>query len=140
MVMRGGNFEAQSYHVRSAYRHGVEGPNLRRASVGFRVVCELPRKTITNSLGMKLVEIPAGTFTMGSPESDKDRRDGEKEHEVKIEQAFYLGKYEVKQKEWADLMGNNPSFFSRNGGDKKAVKDIKDEGTRRVCMNREWWK
>ena len=35
----------------------------------------VPPKQITNSIGMKLVLIPAGEFLMGSPDSDKDAYD-----------------------------------------------------------------
>jgi formylglycine-generating enzyme required for sulfatase activity len=50
---------------------------------------------ITNSIGMKLVLIPAGSFQMGSPDEDKDAEGDEKpRHEVRIS-AFYLGVTEV---------------------------------------------
>ena len=53
-------------------------------------------KVITNSIGMKLALIPAGTFAMGSPGSDKDAQDDEKpQHQVRITRAFYLGTTEV---------------------------------------------
>ena len=51
---------------------------------------------ITNSIGMKLVLIPAGEFLMGSPDSDKDASDEEKpQHRVRITRPFYLGATEV---------------------------------------------
>jgi formylglycine-generating enzyme len=31
---------------------------------------------------------------------------------VNIEQAFYIGKYEVTQGQWKEVMGTNPSFFN----------------------------
>ena len=34
-------------------------------------------KSVTNSIGMELIEIPAGKFTMGSTASEKDREDNE---------------------------------------------------------------
>ena len=52
-------------------------------------------KTITNSIGMKLVLIPAGTFVMGSPRSEAERDDKEERHEVKITKPFYLAVCEV---------------------------------------------
>ena len=56
----------------------------------------LRRKQITNSIGMKLVLIPAGEFLMGSPDSDKDAEDDEKpQHRVRITRPFYLGATEV---------------------------------------------
>ena len=39
-------------------------------------------KTVTNSIGMKLVLIPKGTFMMGSPESEQGRNENETQHEV----------------------------------------------------------
>jgi formylglycine-generating enzyme required for sulfatase activity len=48
---------------------------------------------------MEFVLIPAGTFMMGSPDSDTEARDDEKPaHRVTISQPFYLGKYPVCQR------------------------------------------
>jgi formylglycine-generating enzyme len=60
--------------------------------------------------GFVLVE--AGTFTMGSPVSDKDRYNNEKQHTVRITRDFYISKYEVTQAEWKAVMGKNPSSFA----------------------------
>jgi len=56
------------------------------------------------TLGMKMKLIPAGTFTMGSPKGEIERRADEIQHKVTISKPFYLGVYEVKQKEYYDLM------------------------------------
>jgi len=67
----------------------------------------------TNSTGMALVWIPAGTFLMGSPDTDPDARGNEKPaHLVEITQPFYLGKYPVTQAQWEAVMGENPSRFA----------------------------
>ncbi len=42
-----------------------------------------------------LVRIPAGTFQMGSPESERGRHSVETQHQVTLTQDYYLGKYEV---------------------------------------------
>jgi formylglycine-generating enzyme required for sulfatase activity len=53
-------------------------------------------KEIVNSVGMKLLPIPAGRFTMGSPGDEEGRYDNEgPQHEVEITRPFYLGRYEV---------------------------------------------
>jgi formylglycine-generating enzyme required for sulfatase activity len=52
-------------------------------------------KEITNSLGMKLVLIPAGKFRMGSPPLEQDRIEGEDLHEVEMTRPFYMGAHEV---------------------------------------------
>jgi formylglycine-generating enzyme required for sulfatase activity len=76
---------------------------------------------IDNSIGMKLVRIPHGTFWMGSPETEPERSTNEKQHEVVITKDFYLGMYEVTQKEFQRVMGYNPSYFSLNGKGRKGV-------------------
>jgi formylglycine-generating enzyme required for sulfatase activity len=68
-------------------------------------------KEITNSIGMKLVLIPKGTFIMGSPESEEGRGKYETQHEVTISKDYYLGVYEVTQAQYEKMMGTNPSYF-----------------------------
>jgi formylglycine-generating enzyme required for sulfatase activity len=75
-----------------------------------------PAATLTNSIGMKLVLIPAGEFLMGSPDSDSDAQSNEKpQHRVQISRPFYLGVYEVTQAEYEKVMGTNPSQFKECG-------------------------
>ncbi|MCY2928864.1 MAG: formylglycine-generating enzyme family protein [Planctomycetota bacterium] len=61
-------------------------------------------------VSMKLVLIPSGTFIMGSPWYEKDRRLEEgPQHEVTISRPFYMGVYEVTQQQYERVMGENPS-------------------------------
>ncbi len=74
-------------------------------------------QAVTNSLGMKLVLVPAGKFQMGSPLAEEDRDAEELLHEVMISRPFYLGAHEVTQAQFQEVMGKNPSFFhAKNGG------------------------
>jgi formylglycine-generating enzyme required for sulfatase activity len=75
----------------------------------------LPFPTQKNSIGMEFIEIPAGTFQMGSREMEKSRYDELPKHCVTISQPFYLGKYEVTQKEWSAVMDENPSAHKDPG-------------------------
>jgi formylglycine-generating enzyme required for sulfatase activity len=71
--------------------------------------------SFTNSIGMEFVLIPAGTFMMGSPDSDTAVWPAEKPaHRVTISHPFYLGKHTVTQAQWEAVMGNNPSYFKDN--------------------------
>lgn len=62
-----------------------------------------------------MLPVKGGCFQMGdtsggvftAPEGGKDERPV---HEVCVND-FYIGKYEVTQKEWVSVMGNNPSNF-----------------------------
>jgi formylglycine-generating enzyme required for sulfatase activity len=80
---------------------------------GMAIEAQEP-KTITNSIGMKLVLIPKGTFTMGAPSSEEGSENNERQHEVKLTQDYYLGEFEVTQAQYEKVMGENPSFFQRN--------------------------
>ena len=64
-----------------------------------------------NSIGMRFAWIPAGTFLMGSPESEKKPVDIETQHKVTLTRGFYLGVYQVTQEQWQAVMDNNPSHF-----------------------------
>jgi formylglycine-generating enzyme required for sulfatase activity len=63
-------------------------------------------------VNMELVLIPAGAFTMGSPESESERQETEApRHKVWITKPFYMGRCEVTQGQWQAVMGNNPLEF-----------------------------
>jgi formylglycine-generating enzyme required for sulfatase activity/tRNA A-37 threonylcarbamoyl transferase component Bud32 len=66
-----------------------------------------------NTVGIKMVPIPAGKFVMGSPKEEQGRSEDEEQHEVEIS-AFSLSAYEVTQAQFRAVMGHNPSFFSNN--------------------------
>ena len=59
---------------------------------------------ITNTLGMTFSRIPAGTFTMGSPEDERDRSSDEESHRVVLTANFYLAQTEVTQGQWEAVM------------------------------------
>ncbi len=61
---------------------------------------------------MEFVKIPAGTFTMGSPETEEDREDAEgPQHRVTIPHAFFMGKFEVTQAQYLVISGFNQALF-----------------------------
>ena len=76
---------------------------------------------------LNLVLVPAEKFMMGSPSSEVGRVDNETQHEVTLTKPFYIGKYEVTQKQWEAVMGNNPS--KRTEGAKLPVTDVSWEDT-----------
>jgi formylglycine-generating enzyme required for sulfatase activity len=84
------------------------------ASRGLQVARQLAQQShriITNSIGMKLVLIPNGTFMMGSPIDEEGRLEDEVQHQVTISQDYHLGVTEVTQGQYMKVMGNNPSNF-----------------------------
>ena len=84
-----------------------------------------PGTVIENSIGTKLVLIPAGEFEMGSRDSATALSNDElPRHRVRLSRSYYLGKYEVTQREWKAVMGTEPwkgEEHVREGADYPAV-------------------
>lgn len=94
------------------------------------------REYLENSIGMKLVRVPAGKFMMGSPVDEAERRDDEMPHEVEITKPFWLGVFEVTQEEFETVMGSNPSHFAPRGGGNYKVREF---DTRRFPVENVSW-
>jgi formylglycine-generating enzyme required for sulfatase activity len=72
-------------------------------------------KVATSGL-VKMVQVPAGRFLMGSPSDEPGRDDDEgPQHSVTISRPFLIGATEVTQGQWRTVMGSNPSHFSSCG-------------------------
>jgi formylglycine-generating enzyme required for sulfatase activity len=80
---------------------------------------------MTNSIGMEMILLPAGTFSMGG-DWDAEQADENElpKHAVTFEKSFYMGKFTVTQAQWQTLMGDNPSEF---GGAEHPVETVSHE-------------
>ena len=70
------------------------------------------------------VLIKAGTFTMGSPETELERDEDELLHEVTLTRDFYMSDHEVTQAQWQALIGNNPSQLNNGTCDTCPVDSV----------------
>jgi formylglycine-generating enzyme required for sulfatase activity len=66
-------------------------------------------KVVTSATGIELVQVAAGSFSMGSSPSEEWRNDDELQHEVTLTHGFLLGRYEVTREQWLAVMGEHPS-------------------------------
>jgi eukaryotic-like serine/threonine-protein kinase len=84
--------------------------------VGYTVlqrsrVAAPPTTEYTNAIGMKFKLIPAGTFTLGSPEREAGRRNDEgPATEIKLTQAYYIALTEVTNAQFTQVMGQSPAW------------------------------
>ena len=75
------------------------------------------RPSFVNKAGIKFIKINSGSFTMGSPSSEKGRKWDEKIHTVVLTKSFYISATEITQIQWFRIMKFNPSQFKTCGGD-----------------------
>jgi len=68
----------------------------------------------TACYSIEMVQIPSGTFTMGSPTNEANRYSDETQRQVTISKGFYMGKFQVTQELYQTVTGVNPSNFSSN--------------------------
>ncbi len=67
-------------------------------------------------VGIKLRWCPAGTFKMGSPRTEPERRPGEDQVDVTLTHGFWMGQCEVTQGEWKRVMGALPGEVTEHAG------------------------
>jgi formylglycine-generating enzyme required for sulfatase activity len=92
-----------------------------------------PPKPKDGPLGMKFVALPKATFYMGwNGEKGSARK-------TEIKEDFEIAIHTVTQGQWQEVMGNNPSYFSRDGNGKVSVMDIKDEDLTQFPVERVSW-
>jgi len=131
-VTRGGSWLGTANSARSAYRSRY-GPadsidylgfrlSLRPASKAEPLVQVQEKESVAVSvnagkaftiqdLGLDMLWVKPGTFEMGSPPQEEDRRDNETQHTVTLTEGYWLGKHPVTQSQWEKVMGSNPSHF-----------------------------
>jgi formylglycine-generating enzyme required for sulfatase activity len=113
-----------SYTVTMRYSDGRSESKTLSITNGQVAAVDFTYKS-TAAVSSNMVRIQGGTFTMGSPASEANRLSNEVQHQVTVT-SFYIGKYQVTQKEWQDLMGTtvqqqrdkaDPSWRMRGEGD-----------------------
>ncbi len=83
-----------------------------------------------NRVTLEMVQIPGGTFTMGSPPGEAQRSSDESpQRQVKVP-GFFMGKYEVTQAQYQAIMGTNPSKFK---GEKRPVEQVSWDDATEFC-------
>jgi formylglycine-generating enzyme required for sulfatase activity len=93
-----------------------------------------------NGVFLEMVDIPGGTFFMGSPENEESRQSYESpQHQVTVP-SFFMGKYPVTQKQWRVVaalpkvkidLGSDPSHFK---GDNLPVENVSWDDAQEFCV------
>jgi RNA polymerase sigma factor (sigma-70 family) len=99
-------------------------------------------------------KIPAGTFIMGSPTNELGRdaggsnvrpeNDYETQHTVTLTKAFYMGVFEVSQRQWELVMSNRPSFFTNSSYyltrpvEQVSYYDVRENADSNSALSKNW--
>ena len=84
-----------------------------------------------NSLGMRMVLVPAGSFVMGSPPGAPMRQEEEIPRRVTLTRAFRISATEVTQRQWLALM---PQNRSPQRGDDLPVTSVSWKEAQEFCL------
>ena len=88
------------------------GPNATSYPVRYTNIAPDLKDDTCRTTELWLRRIPAGTFTMGSPEDEVVHQKNETQHEVTLTRDYYIGVFECTQRQWELVMGTNPSYFN----------------------------
>jgi formylglycine-generating enzyme required for sulfatase activity len=91
----------------------------------------------TNSIGMKFTLIPSGECPMSLLSATERRHEDAVLQRVKMMKPFFLGIFEVTQREYERIMGVNPSRFSGKGNQSGRVSGM--DTTRFPVEGVSWW-
>jgi formylglycine-generating enzyme required for sulfatase activity len=99
----------------------------------------MKNEDLGNGIQLEMAVIPGGSFMMGSPPEELERRDNESpQHSVTIK-AFFMGKYQVTQAQWRFVallpqvnkeLNPDPSNFK---GDNRPVEQVSWEDAVEFC-------
>lgn len=109
--------------------HYLDRKSAERTAVSKKDIVSSPASPKIPVFQFRRIE--KGNFTMGSPDKEKRRYRNEAQKPVEISKSFEIMTKEVTQREWFEVMRQNPSYF-------KTKEDCKDheivEGVK-MCPN-----
>jgi formylglycine-generating enzyme required for sulfatase activity/uncharacterized caspase-like protein len=88
-------------------------------------------ENLGNGITLEMVQIPGGSFMMGSPKGEAGRdKDESPQHPVKVP-GFFMGKYEITQAQYQAITDSNPSNFK--GHNKRPVETVSWDNAVEFC-------
>lgn len=118
---KGSTFQSASFAARVSAVRGEAlymivdlsaGPTATNYPISFAATLPDPIPDSYKTTNLVLRYCPPGTYFKGSPTSELGRVDYQEErHEVTLTKPFYIGIFEVTQKQWQFVMGTNPSLY-----------------------------
>lgn len=88
--------------------------------------------SLGNGVSIKLIELRPGTFAMGSPAGERQRKTNETRHDVTLTKPFFLGQTEITQGQWQAVMGTHPA--KNSGSDQLPVDNVSWNDAQQFCV------
>jgi len=101
--------------MRSLAVSGITAGNISVSVARTGIAAEVRTVALIASAGPNpadFVAVPGGTFLMGSPEGTPNSNASERPVRVVTVSGFRMGRFQVTQGEWYDIMGTRPGFFN----------------------------
>ena len=117
-------------------RHTFGDWQVEEASVTVKKVVEVCEECHYAQEVTDFVYIPAGTFKMGSTAGYDDEKP---DHEVTISKGYFMGRHEVTQKEWAEVMKDNANGISESPSNFKNSPAENEDQTQRPVEQVSWY-
>ncbi|MEB3343803.1 formylglycine-generating enzyme family protein [Okeania sp.] len=113
-------------------------PNCLKSNPPETIFCQSCGKKLIlvedlgNGIELEMVYIPGGTFFMGSPDNEEEKKENETpQHEVTLP-PFYMSKYPITQEQYQVMMDKNPSIFR---GKNRPVENVSWYDAIEFCQN-----
>lgn len=89
---------------------------IEKEKIGIVILNDAEWKVKIGEVEIEMVHVEGGTFTMGAAKNQARVAESDEfpTHEVSLS-SFNIGKFEVTQKQWEEVMGKNPSCLSYDG-------------------------
>jgi len=109
---------------------GIAADDSESSTTTANVLKQLGDETATarTAAEPQLICVKPGEFWMGSPADEKLRRKDEQRHTVQITRPFCIAKHEVTQRQYEEVMGYQPSWFSPMGDGQDSVEQTNTRG------------
>ncbi len=96
----------------------------------YDVQVQVYDEDLGDGVSLRMVEIPGGSYTQGSP-SDEPRRDSDEGPQRMVTvPRFFMGMFQITQAQYAAVMGENPSRFR---GDNRPVEQVSWNNAKTFC-------
>jgi formylglycine-generating enzyme required for sulfatase activity len=96
----------------------------------YPVQVQIYDEDLGDGVSLRMVDIPGGSYTQGSPRDEARRDSDEGPQRTVTVPRFFMGMFQITQAQYAAVMGENPSRFR---GDNRPVEQVSWNNAKTFC-------